>query len=457
MNVRKSSSLSKTELFEEIPVSRAVLLLSVPSVISSLVTVVYNLSDTYFVGLLNNPVQTAAVTLVSPVTLAFNAVNNLFGIGCSSMISRALGRKEENFACKISAFGFYCSLAFGLLFSLLCLLFQEPLLNLLGIDSSTRTATYSYLYWTVLWGAAPSILNVVLAYIVRSEGTSLHASIGTMSGCILNMILDPIFILPWGLNMGAAGAGFATFISNCAACTYFFILLFVKRKHTCIRISPKYFSMDKSIISGVCEVGIPSAIQNLLNVVSMTLLNNLAASYGADAVAAMGIAQKVNQVPLQMAFGFSQGCMPIISYNYSGKNYKRMKDSIDFAFRSLIPLMIGITVFYFIFSGNLIRMFMDNPAIIRHGTIFLRIMCLILPFLRMDFLTISVFQSLGNGRIPLFFAILRKIILEIPALIILNRLIPMYGLAFAQLVSEIVLAAAAMIMLKRLYKQLHIS
>ena len=457
MNLRKSSSVSKTELFEEIPVYQAVLQLSIPSVISSLVMVIYNLSDTYFVGLLNNPIETAAVTLVSPVTLGFNAVNNLFGVGCSSMISRALGRKQEDFASRVSAFGFYGALCSGLIFSLVCLLLQQPLLGLLGSSSSTWAATEAYLYWTVLWGAVPSILNVVLAYMVRSEGASLHASIGTMSGCILNMILDPVFILPQGLNMGAAGAGLATFLSNCAACIYFFILLYHKQANSCIQISPRNFSLEKNLVLGVCQVGIPSAIQNLLNVTSMTLLNNLTAVYGPDAVAAMGIAQKINQVPMQMAFGFSQGCMPIISYTYSGKLYSRMKESIDFAFRALIPIMIGITVLYFVFSGNLVRLFMDNPTIIQYGTSFLRGFCLILPFLRMDFLTVSIFQSLGNGRVPLFFSILRKLILEVPALILLDRIFPMYGLAYAQLIAEVVLAAVAMVMLKRLYRKLHIS
>lgn len=146
MNFRKSSSVSKTELFEEIPVYQAVLQLSIPSVISSLVMVIYNLSDTYFVGLLNNPIETAAVTLVSPVTLGFNAVNNLFGVGYSSMISRALGRKQEDFARRISSFGFYGALCSGLMFSLLCLLFQQPLLGLLGANDATWAATEAYLY-----------------------------------------------------------------------------------------------------------------------------------------------------------------------------------------------------------------------------------------------------------------------------------------------------------------------
>ena len=199
----------KTILFEQAPIPSAVMKLAVPTVLSSLVMVLYNLADTYFVGMLNNPIQNAAVTLAAPVLLAFNAVNNLFGVGSSSMMSRALGRKEYETVRQSSAFGFYCALFSGILLSLMCTVFRQPLLGILGADVNTIEATEGYLIWTVTFGAVPAILNVVLAYMVRSEGASLHASIGTMSGCLLNIIIDPIFIMPWGLNMGAAGAGLA--------------------------------------------------------------------------------------------------------------------------------------------------------------------------------------------------------------------------------------------------------
>lgn len=186
------------------PIPKAVITLSVPSVISSLVMVIYSLADTFFVGMMNDPVQNAAVTLAAPLLLAFNAVNNLFGIGSSSMMSRALGRKDYDTVYRSSAFGFYASLICSLLFSLLYGALQSPILVMLGANAETLQATADYLFWTVLLGSAPSILNVVLAYLVRAEGSSLHASIGTMCGCLLNIVLDPIFILPWGLNLGAA-------------------------------------------------------------------------------------------------------------------------------------------------------------------------------------------------------------------------------------------------------------
>ena len=279
----------KIQLFESMPIPKAVAQLSIPMMFSSLVMVLYNMADTYFVGMLNDPVQNAAVALAAPVLLAFNAVNNLFGVGTSSMMSRAMGRKDYNTVEESSAFGFYCALVSGIIFGILCTVFGSPLLTLIGADETTRAATQGYMFWTVSLGAAPAIVNVVMAYLVRSEGASLHASIGTMSGCILNIILDPIFILPWGLDMGAAGAGCATFISNCAACLYFFVLLYVKRGKTFVCVNPKRFRFKKVIAAEICSVGIPASIQNLLNVTGMTILNNFTSVYGADAVAAMGI------------------------------------------------------------------------------------------------------------------------------------------------------------------------
>lgn len=444
----------KTELFESLPIPKAVMQLAIPTVISSLVMVLYNLADTYFVGMLNDPIQNAAVTLAAPVLLAFNAVNNLFGVGSSSMMSRALGRGDMDTVYKSSAFGFYCALISGILFSLLYTVFSAPLLVALGASEETAKATGEYLLWTVSFGAAPAILNVVMAYLVRAEGAALHASIGTMSGCFLNIILDPIFILPWGLNLGAAGAGCATFLSNCVACLYFFVLLFVRRGRTYVCISPRQFRPTVRIVRGVCGVGVPASIQNLLNVTGMTVLNNFAASFGSDAVAAMGIAQKINTVPFQIALGISQGIMPLISYNYASGNTRRMKKTFFFTARISLMFLILVMLGYLFFADSLVRMFMQNEGIVAYGTAFLRGMCLAMPFLCMDFLAVGVFQACGLGKNAFVFAILRKIVLEIPALFLLNWLFPLYGLAYAQLVAEVILAAAAVIVLARLFRRL---
>lgn len=444
----------KTELFESMPIPRAVMKLAIPTVLSSLVMVLYNLADTYFVGMLNNAVENAAVTLAAPLLLAFNAVNNLFGVGSSSMMSRSLGKKDYETVHRSAAFGFYCSIFAGLLFSIAYTVFQVPLLNLLGATEETLGATIGYARWTVTFGAVPAILNVVLAYLVRAEGAAMHASIGTMSGCFLNILLDPIFILPWGLNMGAEGAGLATFLSNCVACLYFFVLLYVKRGRTYVCVNPKMFSFKRHIVVGVCAVGIPASIQNLLNVTGMSVLNNFTSAFGSNAVAAMGIAQKINSVTVQIALGLSQGIMPLISYNYASGNIKRMKKTFFFTARIALVFLVLMEIAYYAGARTWVGLFMQDQQIVDYGARFLQGFCLGMPFLAIDFLAVGVFQACGLGKNAFLFAILRKVVLEIPALFILNALFPLYGLAYAQFAAELVLAIAAVIVLARLFRKL---
>lgn len=367
------------------------------------------------------------------------------------MMSRALGTKDHETVSRSSAFGFYSALVCGILFAFFCTVLKGPLLALLGTTPENAARTGSYLFWTVTCGAVPAILNVVMGYLVRSEGAALHASIGTMSGCLLNIVLDPVFILPWGLNMGAAGAGCATFISNCAACLYFFVLLYIKRGSTFVCIHPKYFGFRKAIVAGVCGVGIPAAIQNLLNVTGMTVLNNFTAAFSSDAVAAMGISQKINMIPMYVAMGLSQGIMPLISYNFAAGNYERMKKTLLFSAKLTVGFLSAAALGYYIGAEKLIALFMKKEIIIEYGSRFLRGMCLATPFLATDFLAVGVFQACGMGRKSLVFAILRKIVLEIPALYLLNELFPLYGLAYAQTAAEFILAIAAVAVLLRMF------
>lgn len=444
----------KTQLFRSAPIPRAVALLSIPTVASSLVTLVYSLADTFFVGLINDPVQTAAVTLASTVTLAFNAVNNLFGVGASSMMSRALGRDDMPTLRRSSAFGFYGALICGIFFSLACAGLMQPLLNLLGADAVTGPATQRYLFWTVSIGAAPSILNVVMAYLLRSEGTTLHASIGTMSGCLLNILLDPLFILPSGFGMGAEGAALATLISNCAAVLYFMGYLFLKRNSTYVCISPKEFTLKREIAGGVCAVGVPASIQNLLNVVSHMVLNNLAAPFGAAALAAMGIASKVCMMPMYASSGISQGVMPLIGYTYAARMSNRMKKAVSFTAKLSLSFLVAAALVCSLFSRAITSAFISDPETIAYGSVFIRGMVLAIPFLSMDFLAVGVFQAVGKGYLSLFMAILRKAVLEIPAYYLLNRLWPLTGLSFAQLLAESVMAAVGAVLLLRFLQTL---
>lgn len=441
----------RTYLFEKESIPRAVVALSVPTAAASLVTVLYSLADTFFVGLANDPVQTAAVSLAAPVLLAFNAVNNLFGVGASSMMSRALGAKDMKTVARSSSFGFYGALFSSVFFSLLAVIFINPLLHLLGASDITYTPTGRYLLWTVIIGAAPAILNVVMAYLVRAEGATAHAAIGTMSGCFLNILLDPLFILVFG--MGAEGAALATLISNCVAVLYFIGYVFVRKGRTVVSLNIRLFTLKGRVPAGVFAVGIPASIQNLLNVAGQVIANNLAAGYGTEAVAAMGIGMKVAMVPMYAAQGVSQGVMPLVGYNYASGNIARMKEAIFFTAKITFGFLAVVCLAFELFPKTIVSWFIQNPETVAIGQVLLRGLSLAIPFLAMDFLAVGVFQAAGKGNLALFMAVCRKVIFEIPFMFLFDRIWPMYGLGFSQFAAEFLMTIIGTMLLIRFLHQ----
>lgn len=450
----KSTSVSKEELFERMPVTKAIFTLTIPMIISSIVSIVYNLSDTFFVGKLNDPVQNAAVTLVAPAMTLFYAITNLFGVGASSLMSRKLGLKEYDNVKKASATGIYFGLFFAFLLSLATLTFSSAILKILGASEDTFSVTKQYLFWTVGLGSVPGIMNILFSFILRAEGRAMQASIGAISGCILNIILDPFFILPFGLNLGAAGAGFATFISNCFAFLYFIVLLIVIHGKTYVSVNPKNVSFKADILKNIFVVGFPGVVQNNLNVVSMTIFNNLAAGFGTFAVASIGIVNKLNQLPIQIIFGFSQGVMPLIGYNFAAKNSVRVKQTIKKIFEITLGALFVVVLIYFCASKQLISVFMNNEEIVAIGSRFLKGFGLSLPFMCVDFVVVGISQAFGMGRHAFVFSILRKAAFEIPFILIFSKVFGLYGLAYSACCAEILMAIIAAVVLKKLLKKI---
>lgn len=449
----EKNKISREELFETVPVWRAIFTLTIPIILSSIAAMLYNLCDTYFVGMLNDPVQNAAVTLAAPAMTLFYGVTNLFGTGSSSLMSRSLGVKDTDKVKKAAATGLYFGLFFAILLSVITLVFNEQTLNILGTDQTTYTATKNYMFWTVCMGAVPGIMSILFGFALRAEGQSMHAGIGVMSGCFLNILLDPFFILPWGLNMGAAGAGLATFISNCFACGYFLVLLCVKRGKTLVSVNPGDICFHGPVLSEIFLVGFPGVIQNILNVASMTILNNLVAAYGANAVAAAGIANKVNQLPIQIIFGFTQGVMPLIGYNYASLNYPRMRETIRKTATLALAALCLIMVLFNTAGAPIIRVFMDNDEIVSVGAKFLSGFGISLPLLCVDFLVVGISQAFGIGRDALIFSILRKLVFEIPFIYLYDHFIGLYGIAYAQCSAEACMTVIAVIVFFRLMKK----
>ena len=417
------------ELFEEQPVSKAVISLAVPTVISQLITVAYNMADTFFIGRIGDPDQVAAVSLCMPLFILLTGMANLFGIGGSSLISRSLGEGNLDRARMVSSFCVWTAAAAALAYGLSVFRLREAILPAVGADADTYRFCAQYVLWAIGVGAVPTVLNAVLAHLVRAEGDSKRASFGMAMGGVLNMILDPIFISLLGFEV--AGAAIATMLSNLTATVYFIVLIVRKREATVLTLDPRHYTWGMRIPFEVLLVGLPSCMMNLMGVCSNIAMNRLMASYCNEAVAGIGIAKKVDMLAFAIATGMSKGVLPLIAYNYSARNFKRMMSAVKTTFLySLLAALLGMAMLLTC-AGPIVRAFIDDPATVEYGGRFQRIICVTCPCVSVTMIIITLFQSAGKKVRPLVLSLLRKGGLDIPAMLLLNRQIGIDGTAWA--------------------------
>ena len=357
--------MDSTELFERAPVRRAVILLVIPTVISQLITVVYNMADTFFIGQIGDPNQVAAVSLCMPMFIFLTGLVNLFGIGGASLISRCLGAGDHDRAKKTAAFSIWTAVLVSLVYGAVLYLLRGLVLPAAGADSETYQFCCQYIFWTVTLGAVPTVLNQEFAHLVRAEGYSRQASLGMALGGVLNIILDPIFIFTF--RMEIAGAAAATMLSNVIATGYFLILIARRSGSTDIALNPRQYSLGLGIPREVLLVGLPSCLMNLMGVVSNVTLNKLMVSYSNEAVAGIGIAKKVDMMSFAVSTGMSQGVLPLIGYNFSAKNYKRMMASVRTSFLYSLLVASASAVLLFTCAGPIVQAFIDDAETVRYG------------------------------------------------------------------------------------------
>lgn len=447
------------ELFERKPVPQAVFSLVLPTVISQLITVVYNMADTFFIGQIGDPNQVAAASLSMGLFIFLTGMANLFGVGGASLISRALGARDREKAKKVSAFCIWTAGGAALVYGLLLYLLRDSVLPLIGANEGTELYCQQYLFWTVTVGALPTVLSATFAHLVRAEGYSRQASIGMALGGVLNMILDPLFISVFKLEI--AGAAIATMLSNVAAAVYFIVLILKRRDTSVITLNPKHYTLKQRIPLDVLFVGIPSCAMNMMAVLSNIVLNRLMASYCNEAVAGIGIAKKVDMMNFAIATGMSQGVLPLIGYNYSAKNYKRMMSAIKTIFIACLAVAIVSTVFLITCARPIVQAFIDDALTVEYGQKFQRIMCLTGPCIAVSLIIMTLFQSVGKKVQPLVLSFLRKGGLDIPLMYLLNPLLGEVGIAWAPPIADIAAMAVALCLFvpfwKQLKKELHAS
>lgn len=414
------------------PVGSLIIELGIPTTISMLVTSIYNLGDTFFVGQLKSTSSSAAVGVVFSFMAILQAFGFMFGQGAGSNISRQLGRKDTESASRYASTSFFMAFGLGLLVVVLGYLFKPALIYLLG--SSDTIYPYADDYLTFLMWASPFVMtSFVLNNILRFEGKASLAMIGLLTGAILNIILDPV--LMFGFHMKIAGAALATSLSQTIS---FGILLFMFLSgRTQSKLALKNFTHDIRDIWEIVATGFPSLVRQGLGSVATMILNHQAKMYGDAAVAAMTIVTRVGMLIFSAGLGIGQGFQPVCGFNYGAKQYKRVKDAIFFTLKVAVGMIGVFATAGLIFSGSLVQIFRDDPDVIAIGTVALRFQCISLYVIPVQVITNMTLQSTGQKWQATFTSMLRSGIYFIPVLLIFNWLFKLTGLEMAQMVADL--------------------
>lgn len=440
---------AENELMARMKVSKAVATMAIPSVISSLVTVVYNMADTFFVGQTGDPLQVAAVSLTNPIFILFMAFANMFGMGGSAVASMALGEQNQKRMKQVSAFITYASLAIGILFALVLVGFMQPILSIFGANEETYALARGYVFH-ISYGAPFIIWSAAASFVVRSEGASKEAMIGSMIGTIANIVLDPVLIS--GFHLGAAGAAVATTLGNILASLYY-LWYFVKKINN-FSIGIRNFTCRYGIFSGICSCGLPTAIFSTLMSVSTIVLNQILVAYGNAPVAAIGIVFKANMFITFLQMGLANGVQPLLGYNFGSGDKKRFQDIAAYTKKCCIVIGILATLLFFVFRRQIIGLFIQDEEVIMYGVRMLIAYMLSGPVIGILFMNMNCMQSVGKAFWATILSVLRQGVLLIPLLFLLNALGGLTGVIYGQALTDYIAVILSVLMWRKCIVQL---
>jgi len=432
-------------------VPKAVAVLVLPTILSMLVTIVYNMVDIYFVGKTGDPNQVAAVSLASPVFMLFMGFGQIFGQGGSSIISRRLGEGKREQIRYISSFCFYGAAVVGVLLFFVFQVAMPLVLRLVGASSNTVTFTESYVWW-IAAGAPFVLVSFSFGNIVRSVGAARASMTGMMLGTILNIVLDPIMIL-W-LGWGVEGAAVATVIGNIASTIYY--ILYTIRREPLLSVHPKDFRMSDRILTNVMAIGLPASLNNILSSASGMLLNNYLAAYGDIHVAAMGVAMRANIFIFMVQLAIAAGVQPLIGYSFGARNLERMKAVMRFS--ALCTCVFGSvgTTLYVLFSETIIGVFISDTEVIASGVPMLRALMVAGPVIGVMLLFTITFQAIGKALPALILTISRQGFVFFPVVVIANKIAGLNGIIYALPISDyaaIIIGLVMFIVIERKMKK----
>ena len=434
----------QNDLFEKAPVHKAYFSFALPVVFSMVISLIYNMADTYFIAGTGNTNLVAGVSLGAPIFTLMIALGDIFGLGGSSVISRLFGQKKDEDGKRLSVFCFYGAIVCGVIVAAVMMIFRAPILQVLGADSDTIVYASQYYTWLVL-GAPFIILVYTPSNLLRTEGFAVGSMTGTVLGAVVNIILDPIFISV--LGMGAAGAAIATVIGN--ICTDIFYIIFLLTKSKRLSANLKGFHISGKELGDIFAIGIPASVTNFMQSFGIALMNRFLLTYGNEKVAAMGIVMKINMIAMLILVGFAFGSQPLIGYNYGAGESKRVKEIFRSALFLIVIVMVIGTILCMAVPQALIGLFTGNPETIRLGREALRLISIGFIVSSVSVTVSGALEGLGKGKESLVISLLRYIVVILPLAFILSRLFQAAGVWHAFWITEFVSAVISWIICKK--------
>ena len=411
------------------PVQKLIIQLAIPSIISMLITTVYNAADTFFIGQISTSASAAVGVCFSMMSI-IQALGFFFGQGAGSSISRALGNQHGEQAGELASVGFYSAIIFGTLVGVLGLVFIEPLVYLLGATDTIYPHAVEYLS-IILVGAPILAASFVLNNLLRFQGYSFYGMIGVTIGGVLNMVLDPLFIFVF--HMGTAGAALATVLSQAIGLV---VLYYLNNRHSSVKIRIRNFRPRAAHFADIIRGGLPSLLRQGIASIAVICLNLAAKPYGDAAIAAMSIVSKITMFTNSAMLGFGQGFQPVCGFNYGAKLYDRVKKGYFFCVKGSFLFLAVLAVVEFFAAGTLIGVFRDDPAVIEIGTLALRLQCLTLPSFSVIIISNMMLQTSGKVVSASLVGSARQGIFLIPAVFILPAVFGLVGIQMAQPVAD---------------------
>lgn len=428
---------SKTELFETTPVFQALTIMAVPTIISQLIVLIYNLADTWFIGQTDDPYMVAAAALVSTVFLMITGLSNLFGVGGGNLVVQLLGRRQEDEARRAASLSLVMAAGSALLFSLLCLAFMDPLLYLLGASENTIGYARQYLIPVVIIGALPTLLANTMSTMLRNVGYSKEAGFGVSLGGLLNVGLDPLFmfvLLPKGYEV--LGAALATLLSNLVSFVYFIVIYQKVRSKTVLALPRRIERVQKSSMRAIFSVGVPAALSLLLYDLTNIIINKLSSGHGDIELAAMGIILKVERLPLNICVGICLAMMPLVAYNFASGDRQRMLAFFRISRRAGLAVAAVCIALYWPLAPQIMHAFIHDEQTVALGTVYLRARCFAPIMMFLCFHMVHYMQALGKGGVSLALAAIRQLGMNIPLLLLLDHLFGMTGIIWTQVTAD---------------------